>query len=107
MRGVTAGTPVHSPSGQEIGTVKDFVPDIRTGRTDYVVIMTASSRKTAVPSAALGAGVQHGVVVLDRARLESAPTVSDRELQDPSNTKWRKQVDQYWLGVTPSSNDRG
>jgi len=107
MNGVTAGTRVRSPSGEAIGTVRDFVPDSRNGRADYVLIDTASGRRTAVPYQVLGTAVHNGEVVLDRSRLESAPVVNERELQDPSNTNWRKRADQYWLGTQPSSHDRG
>jgi hypothetical protein len=96
MGGVAAGTRVQNPAGEAIGTVADIVPNVRTGRPGYVVIATASGLKTAVPYAAIVPKVHDGHIVLDRSRLERAPSVRDSELQDHSNTRWQKQADQYW-----------
>jgi len=104
MRGVTAGTGVRSPSGEAIGTVKDIVPDNRTGRPAYVVIGTASGRTTAVPYSKVIPMVHNGEIVLDRARLDAAPSVSDQELQSQSSAGWHRQVDQYWRGTGQDSS---
>lgn len=106
--GVTAGTRVRSPSGEAIGTVRDIVPNSKTGHADYVLVDTTAGRTTAVPAHVIDTSVQNGKVIMDRARLEAAPVVSTHEVQDPSNTSWRTKADQYWRqGAQPSSNDRG
>ena len=95
MGGITAGSIVQNPAGEPIGRVRDIVPDANTGEPAYVVIATRSG-STAVPYPAIAPMFQNGHVVLDRSRLESAPQVSDSQLQDKSDTQWKKQADRYW-----------
>ena len=101
MGGITAGSIVQNPAGEAIGRVKDIVPDANTGEPAYVVIATRSG-STAVPYAAIAPMFQSGHVVLDRSRLESAPRVSDSQLQDDkSDAKWKKEADSYWDSRKP------
>jgi sporulation protein YlmC with PRC-barrel domain len=98
MSGVSAGTVVQSPAGESIGTVKDIVPNTNTGQPDYVVIAMRSGT-TAVPYAAVVPLFHDGHVVLDRARLESAPRVSESQLQDTGSAEWKKKADRYWQAL--------
>jgi hypothetical protein len=100
MGGITAGSIVQNPAGQPIGRVRDVVPDANTGEPAYVVIATRSG-STAVPYPAIAPMFQNGHVVLDRSRLESAPRVSDSQLQDKSDAQWKKQADRYWDSRKP------
>jgi len=100
MGGITAGSIVQNPAGEPIGRVRDIVPDANTGEPAYVVIATRSG-STAVPYPAIAPMFQNGHVVLDRSRLESAPQVSDSQLQDKSDTQWKKQADRYWDSRKP------
>ena len=100
MGGITAGSIVQNPAGEPIGRVRDIVPDANTGEPAYVVIATRSG-STAVPYPAIAPMFQSGHVVLDRSRLESAPQVSDSQLQDKSDTQWKKQADRYWDSRKP------
>ncbi len=98
---VTAGMGVKSPAGEPIGTVRDVVPG-KTGRPDYVVIATAHDGASAVPYAAIAPMIKDGAIILDRARLKSAPKVNLEELSDRDKTAWKKQADQYWgVGSKP------
>jgi hypothetical protein len=101
--GLTAGSIVQSPAGENIGRVKDIVPDAKTGDPAYVVIATRNGT-TAVPYPAIAPLYQNGHVVLDRARLESAPRVNDSQLRDDKeNAEWKKQSNRYWESRNPPS----
>jgi len=94
---VSAGMKVQSPAGTPIGTVKDVVPKAN-GQPGYVLITTPSGSDAAVPFATVAPMIQNGNIVLDSAKLQGAPTVRDKDLQDPANTRWKQQADQYWNG---------
>jgi hypothetical protein len=103
LGGLTAGSIVQSPPGENIGRVKDVVPDAKTGEPAYVVIATRKGN-TAVPYAIIAPMYQSGHVVLDRSRLESAPHVSDDQLRnDNMGAEWKKQADRYWESRHPPS----
>jgi hypothetical protein len=99
---VTVGTRVQTPEGEQIGTVKNVVPDPRTGRPGYVLIARRSGTDTAVPSPAIFEGVHDGRIVLERSQLERAPTVREAEIQNTWSTQWQERADQYWR-ATPSA----
>ena len=102
MSNINAGMGVQSTAGEPIGTVKDVVPN-RSGEPGYVLIVTPSGGRTAVPYSTVSSMTHGGKIVLDRARLEGAPQVKDSQLQDRSNTTWQRQADQYWNGRRGSS----
>jgi hypothetical protein len=95
LGGIAAGSIVQSPAGEPIGRVKDIVPDAHTGEPTYVLIASGSGN-TAVPYAVVAPMFQNGHIVLDRSRLESAPRVSDRQLQNTSDATWKTKADRYW-----------
>jgi sporulation protein YlmC with PRC-barrel domain len=103
LGGLSAGSIVQSPAGENIGRVKDIVPDSKTGDPAYVVI-AARNGTAAVPYAVIAPMYQNGHVVLDRARLESAPHVSDSQLRDDkASAEWEKQANRYWTSRNPPS----
>ena len=102
MGGISAGSIVQNPAGEPIGRVRDVVPDANTGEPAYIVISLRSG-STAVPYPTIAPMFQNGHIVLDRSRLESAPHVSDSQLQDKSNAEWKKQADRYWDSRRPPS----
>jgi len=103
LGGLAAGSIVQSPTGENIGRVKDIVPDAKTGEPAYIVIATRSG-DSAVPYATIAPMYQSGHVVLDRSRLESAPHVSDSQLRnDNMGAAWKKQADRYWESRHPPS----
>ena len=61
-----------------------------------MLIDTAAGMTTAVPYAAVMPKMHDGRIVLDRSRLERAPSVHVSEVQDPSNTSWEQRAEQYW-----------
>lgn len=98
--GISAGSIVQTPGGQPIGRVKDVVPDANTGEPAYIVISLRSG-STAVPYPAIAPMVQNGHIVLDRSKLESAPRVTDSQLQDRQGLAWKQQADRYWESRNP------
>jgi hypothetical protein len=60
------------------------------------VITLPKGGKTAVPYTTAVSTMRNGTIVLDRARLEGAPRVQDRQLQNHSDQSWQKQADRYW-----------
>jgi hypothetical protein len=103
LGGLSAGSIVQSPAGENIGRVKDIVPDAKTGGPAYIVIATRSG-DTAVPYASVAPMYQSGHVVLERSRLEGAPHVSDTQLRDDNTqAEWKKQADRYWESRHPPS----
>jgi PRC-barrel domain len=104
LGGLSAGSIVQSPVGENLGRVKDIVPDAKTGDPAYVVIATQGGM-TAVPYATVAPMYQSGHVVLERFRLESAPLVTDSELRDDkaADAEWKKKADRYWEAHHPPS----
>ena len=95
MLGVAAGTLVQTPAGESIGKVQDIVPDAGSGRPAYVLIATRSG-STAVPYSVVSPLLHDGRIVLDRSRLESAPRISEKQLQEKDESAWKNQADHYW-----------
>jgi hypothetical protein len=103
LGGISAGSIVQSPAGENIGRVKDIVPDANTGEPAYIVIATRSG-SAAVPYAIIAPMYQNGHVVLDRSRLESAPHVTENQLRDDKkDASWKKEADRYWESRHPPS----
>jgi hypothetical protein len=92
---VSAGMPVQSTAGEPLGAVRDVAPRA-SGLPGYVVITLPKGGKTAVPYTTAVSTMRNGTIVLDRARLEGAPRVQDRQLQNHSDQSWQKQADRYW-----------
>jgi hypothetical protein len=93
---LSAGTIVQSPTGQSIGTIKDVVPDPRSGEPSYVLVATRSGANTAIPYSTIAPLFINGRVTLDRSRFEEAPHVSDGQLRDTSDKAWQRKAQQYW-----------
>src|SRR4051812_24271113 len=102
LLGVTNGTRVQTSDGEQIGTVRNFVPDPRTGRLGYVLIARHSAPDTAVPYPAIFEAVHDGRIVLERSQLERAPAVRESQIKNSSNTEWQEQADEYWR-ASPSA----
>jgi sporulation protein YlmC with PRC-barrel domain len=76
------GTPVQTPQGEKLGTVEEVLVDEAGGR-EFVVLKIGEDKFAALPKAAVSVMLRDKVLVLDRARLEGAPTVG---------TDWREHV---------------
>lgn len=92
---ITSGMDVQSSSGQTIGTVADVVKN-PSGRPTYVVVADQSGNDTAIPYEAARQMVHGNRVVVDAARLQSAPKVPRSQLQNPANTGWQEKAEGFW-----------
>jgi hypothetical protein len=101
--GSLIGTPVQTPQGEKLGAVEDVLVDEARGR-EFVVLKIGEDRFAAIPKAAVSVMLRDKVLVLDRARLEGAPTVG---------TDWRKHVpndayaesESYWTSQKHSTQE--
>jgi hypothetical protein len=98
---LSAGTVVQTPAGESIGTVKDAVPDTRTGQPRYIVIAPSSGANAAISYSTLATLFIDGRIILDRSRLEKAPRVSDSQLRNPSDSGWQQKAQKYWSADGP------
>jgi hypothetical protein len=95
---LTAGTPVRTPAGETIGSVKDVVPDPATGQPAFVLVAIRTGANCAIPYPAVT--FKESQIVLDRSRLEGAPHVEDSQLHDKADSRWQTAAKRYWLGNT-------
>lgn len=92
---IVAGSPVQDTAGRSLGTVRDIVPSPSNGAPEFVLVSTRSG-KSAIPYAVAAPFARGGHLVLDGARLDASPRVSDSELLDKSDTDWKRQSQEYW-----------
>jgi hypothetical protein len=90
---VTVGLQVETPTGEPLGTVVEIVSDA-SGQPAFAVI-NAQDKTTAVPYTAAASMVQTDALVIDRSRLESAPTVAQGEWNQTTGT-WATEANDYW-----------
>ena len=74
--------------------------DANTGEPAYIVISLRAGN-AAVPYPAIAPMFHDGHIVLDRSKLESAPRVTDSQLQDRRGLEWKQQADRYWESRNP------
>ena len=109
------GMPVIATDGSPVGQVKDIIFD-RQGRATHVVIAygmepatgpaaipddgkpTSSSdgKLTAMPWDAALASIKEGRVVLDNAKLQSAPSFAPDAWPNLDDPSWSASTDTYW-----------
>lgn len=106
---ISAGTPVQTRSGESLGTVVDVLPAGAGGATGrsadkgYVVVAGSGGSARPIPYAVASSMVENGKLVVDRARLEGAPTVQQSQLEDASGRSWHHKADSYWHAQQGSS----
>lgn len=109
------GMPVVSANGSSLGKVKDIIFDAQ-GRATHLVIAYGmepqgpadempegtrsatdeGSRLTALPWDAAMAIIKDGQLVLDGAKLQSAPSFTQDTWPDLDNPGWSAVTDAYW-----------
>jgi hypothetical protein len=89
--------PVQTPSGGSLGTVSNVVPALN-GQKDsgYVVIAVTGGSMVAVPDAPARVLARAGKLIVSKAELDHAPTVTQGELRSPSDKTWRVAANRYW-----------
>jgi hypothetical protein len=88
------GTSVQTPQGETLGTVEEVLVDEAGGR-EFVVLKIGDDRFAAVPKSAVSVLMRDRVLVLERARLESAPTVGTDWRKHVPNDAW-DESESYW-----------
>ncbi|HEV7137670.1 MAG TPA: PRC-barrel domain-containing protein [Steroidobacteraceae bacterium] len=90
------GMPVVSADGSPIGEVKDIIFD-RHGRATHLVISSSPGGKlTAMPWDAALASMKDGRLVLDGAKLQSAPGFTSDAWPNLDAPSWSAATDAYW-----------
>ena len=97
------GTNVVSPSGDNLGDVKEVVIDPRSGKVAYAVIsfggfLGMGEKLFAVPFSALKYNVEKNEYALDvsKERLKNAPGFDPDHWPAMSDEKWNREVYKYY-----------
>lgn len=93
-RSELVGAAVVSPSGASLGKVVDVVFD-SVAQPAFVVIASENG-SAAVPYSVASSMKSEGKVVIDQARLKSAPKVRDGEWRADSGSRWQEDATRYW-----------
>lgn len=91
------GMPVVSADGSSLGAVNDIIFDGQ-GRATHLVIAGASTggKLTAMPWDAAMASIKDGRLVLDGAKLQSAPSFTRDAWPNLDDPSWSTTTDTYW-----------
>jgi hypothetical protein len=97
------GTSVQTPQGEKLGTVEEVLVDEAGGR-EFYVLKIGADRFAAIPKSAVSVMMRDKVLVLDRARLEGAPTVgADWRAHVPNDAY--AQSESYWNAQKHSTQE--
>ncbi len=98
------GDNVENLKGENLGTIKDLMIDLKTGKIDYVVLqfggfLGIGDKLFAIPFQALKVDDKKEVFVIDRDKeyLEKAPGF-DQEHWPETNSRHYTEVATYWGG---------
>ena len=88
------GASVVTRTNAQLGEVTDVVFDSK--QQPAFVIIATENESTAVPYAAASSMMSGDKVVIDQAKLQSAPKVKEGEWRDQSSKKWQADAARYW-----------
>ena len=94
QRSELVGVAVVTPNGASLGKVVDVVFD-SVAKPAFVVIASENG-PAAVPYSVASSMKSDGKVVIDQARLKSAPKVKDGEWRGASGSRWQQDATRYW-----------
>jgi hypothetical protein len=101
------GNDVYNLADENLGTIKEFMIEMKTGRIAYAVLsfggfLGMGDRLFAVPWRALGLDTQNQrfTLNLDKDRLKSAPGFDKDHWPSMSEVKWARDVDQFYESAT-------
>jgi sporulation protein YlmC with PRC-barrel domain len=101
------GMTVQTPAGDSIGAVKDIILDNNGIATHMVVAyggaLGVGSKLAAVPWSTAVSLMKGSRIVVDRSRLERAPTFEDNKWPDVASRGWSAGADNYWQGEIRSA----
>jgi sporulation protein YlmC with PRC-barrel domain len=97
------GDHVHNLKNEHLGTVKEIMLDMQTGRVSYVVmasggVLTIGEKLFAVPWEALTLDTANHRMTLniDKDRIENAPGFDTDNWPDMANQAWASEVHSYY-----------
>lgn len=94
QRSELVGVAVVTPGGTPLGKVVDVVFD-SVAKPAFVVIASESG-SAALPYSVANSMKNDGKVVIDQARLKSAPKVKEGEWRAESGSRWQQDATRYW-----------
>lgn len=101
------GDDVVNGSGEDLGSIEDFMLDMRDGRVEYAVLsfggfLGMGDKLFAIPFEALSVDFENERMVLDvpKEKLEEAPGFDKDEWPDFSDETFRREIHSHW-GTTP------
>jgi len=92
------GKNVETSTGDTIGEVKDLVID-DMGKVTHLIVShgrLGSTKLAAVPYDAAKQMMRGDKLVMDKTRLENAPSFEESSYPDMSSTTWSSSADRYW-----------
>jgi sporulation protein YlmC with PRC-barrel domain len=94
---------VYNPSGDKLGSIKELMLDIESGRVCYAVLsfggfLSLGEKLFAVPWSALKVDTENKRFVMDadEERLKSAPGFDADNWPNMADTTWEKSVHAYY-----------
>jgi len=97
------GTDVHNESDEDLGEIKEFMLDMRTGNVAYAVLsfggfMGMGNKLFAVPWTALRLDTTNKCFVLhvEKAQLESAPGFDKDKWPDMTDPAWVESIHAFY-----------
>lgn len=104
-----ASDDVYNPKGEKLGSIKELMLDIDSGKVCYAVLsfggfLSVGEKLFAVPWSALTVDTQNKRLVMDtdEDRLKNAPGFDSNNWPNMADATWEKSVHTYF-GTTYSS----
>ena len=102
------GMQVRDNQGQQVGSVKDIVINPASGQITHAIVSHSgqggAQTMTAVPWQTAQRMMSGNGIVIDQAKLSSAPHFQSNEWPDMSQRAWSDAADRYWRGKEQSGN---
>jgi sporulation protein YlmC with PRC-barrel domain len=101
------GKNVETSTGDTIGEVKDVVIDDKAKITHFIVShgRLGSTKLTAIPYETLKQSMRGDKIVLEKTRLENAPSFEESNFPNLSSSTWSSSADRYWGRSRTASAD--
>ncbi|AVR98055.1 PRC-barrel domain-containing protein [Pseudoduganella armeniaca] len=107
------GDHIHNMQNEHLGTVKEIMLDMQTGRVSYVVmasggVLTIGEKLFAIPWEALALDTANHQLRLNIAkeRIEAAPGFDKDQWPDMANEAWTNEIHSYY-GTSASAAQQG
>jgi sporulation protein YlmC with PRC-barrel domain len=105
---------VYNRLNQEIGSLKEIMLDVPSGRVAYAVLAVGGflglgERLYAIPWGSLTLDEDRQCFIMDvqKERLEQAPTLDPDHWPDMSDPSWSTRIDSYWQNPSEAAEISG